>query len=339
MDYTKSMLGRNLIKIMKAVKLMARPGGATIAALMDQLETSRRSVYRLFETMQELNFPIYEEYIDGRTKSWHLQEDFLIKLPNLDFPDISLTRKEVLVLYLLISRGNILRDTEINHYLPSLQKKLSSYLPMNTEAEKLRRKIDHVFIPVYQGIKYYSGKEELINDMMSAITDQRTCRALYHSFSQDKVHTIAFNPLKIFEWNGGIYSFIQFLPDKPIRTIALERIRELTVTEDRFNYPEDFNPEAMLSSALTITFGDPIHVKVWFDSHQANYIRERRWAKDQSITEQDDGSIILAMSTSGYQDVKRWIMSIGPYAKVLEPEFMAQEIEQDIRKIQSLYDL
>jgi len=340
MKYTYSnMLGRNLIKVMAAVKLMARVQGATINDLMEGLGISRRSVYRLFDTLNELNFPLYEQDLDGRTKSWHLQEDFLTKLPNLDLPHLELTREEVLVLYLLISRGNILGMTELNHYIPSIRKKLEAFLPMDTRAEQVRKKLDDIFIPAYQGIKDYSGKEELLDDLMTAITEQRTCSAEYHSFSRDKRHSITFNPLKLFEWNGGFYAFIQLHPELEIRTIAVERLGDISLSEDCFAYPENFDAEAMLSSAFTITFNDPIRVKIWFDRSQANYIKEKRWAKNQSLTENDDESLILEMETSGVQDVKRWLLSFGPHAKVLEPESLAREIRDDISRMNKTYDL
>lgn len=46
----------------------------------------------------------------------------------------------------------------------------------------------------------------------------------------------------------------------------------------------------------------------------------RKWAKEQRIIENKDGSIILEIKTSGLNDVKRWVLSYGADAKVIEPE-------------------
>ena len=61
MPYSFSMHGPNIVKIIKAIDLMARPAGATIEDLKKALDISRRSVFRLFDTLAELNFPIDDD--------------------------------------------------------------------------------------------------------------------------------------------------------------------------------------------------------------------------------------------------------------------------------------
>jgi predicted DNA-binding transcriptional regulator YafY len=41
--------------------------------------------------------------------------------------------------------------------------------------------------------------------------------------------------------------------------------------------------------------------------------------QDQQVQYQEDGSIIITMQTSGWDDVKRWVLGFGPTAVVLEP--------------------
>ena len=90
-------------------------------------------------------------------------------------------------------------------------------------------------------------------------------------------------------------------------------------------------------SAFDIVFDDPVKVSVWFSSEQARYVKERKWSPKQVILEQNDGSIILKMETSGWWDVKRWVLSYGSHAKVLEPEELATEIADEIKAAHSQY--
>lgn len=87
------MSHKKIIQIFEAVNLLSRPQGATIHDLETRLEISRRSVYRLFDLLQQLNFPIYDKAINGKTKSWHLEERYLRKLPNLSIPEIFLDKE------------------------------------------------------------------------------------------------------------------------------------------------------------------------------------------------------------------------------------------------------
>jgi predicted DNA-binding transcriptional regulator YafY len=122
-----------------------------------------------------------------------------------------------------------------------------------------------------------------------------------------------------------------------IRTLAVERVQHLKKTGESFEYSENFDPEALLESAFDIVYGDPVKVKIWFSPEQARYIKERKCSKSQKIIDQEDGSIILSMETSGWWDVKRWVLSCGSHAKVLKPEALRKEILDELRAAQDCY--
>ena len=131
---------------------------------------------------------------------------------------------------------------------------------------------------------------------------------------------------------AGSISLPTSLAYDEIRTLAVERIERLEVTDIPFDYPEDFDPEKLLSSAFGIIFDKPIQVKIRFSKEVAPYIRERTWAPNQRITENEaDGSIILEMETCGWLDVKKWVLSYGVQAEVLEPKEMREEIVEELK--------
>lgn len=112
---------------------------------------------------------------------------------------------------------------------------------------------------------------------------------------------------------------------------------EITRTGAAFKYPENFDPEDLLELAFDIVYENPIDVKIWFSADQARYIKERKWSKTQKIKDQKDGSIILSMHTSGRWDIKKWVLSYGAEAKVLEPEDLRNEISDELAAAQGNY--
>lgn len=114
MPYSFSTYGRNISKILKAVDLLARPQGATNKELASHLGLSSRSVFRLLSTLSDLGFPLTDERdsFGGETRHF-LLESFVKKLPNLSMPMVSLTPRESLVLYFLLSRDAIFADSEV----------------------------------------------------------------------------------------------------------------------------------------------------------------------------------------------------------------------------------
>lgn len=166
---------------------------------------------------------------------------------------------------------------------------------------------------------------------------QKTCHIEYYSFGDDKLKNFKIDPLRFFERNGGLYAFIRSTSFGGIRILAVERIQSISILDATFDYPKEFDPDALLDNAFGVFYDDPITVKVRFPAEQARYIQEWRWAKDQKITKSKNGSIILTMHTSGWYDVKRWILSFGFDAELLEPAEMREELNAAARGMADLY--
>jgi predicted DNA-binding transcriptional regulator YafY len=323
------MRGKNLIKLLKALDLLSKNEGVTLRELGDQMGIDRRSVYRLIDVIQELGFPLYDDKIHlERKKRWKLEESYLKKLPNMNIPDVHLSLPEIISLYLLRSEGSLFKGTDIEKHTKAAFGKLSIFLPK--EALNKLDKIKALFVSASKFVKDYSGKEDLIGQLMDAIMKKETCYIGYHSFYDDKVKNFKIDPLHFFENDGGLYILVNTTTFGDIRTLAVERIQDIKKTGESFEYPEGFDPEALLESAFDIVYGDPVKVRIWFSREQARYVRERKWSRNQEIVDQEDGSIILSMETSGWWDIKRWVLSHGSEAKVLEPEELRKEVMDEL---------
>ncbi|WP_045217588.1 helix-turn-helix transcriptional regulator [Desulfonatronovibrio magnus] len=330
------MRGRNTINFFKALDLIARPQGATIKQLSSKLGISTRSVRRKLDLIHELNFPIYDDNdLPGREKSWKIDADYVVKTPNIRLPDIRFNIKEIIALYLLRTESRIYAGTDIEKHFNAAFERMSLYVPDNFQKHLARLK--SLFISPRKLAKDYSGKEEIIDNLTMAMIRNNTCLLSYYSFSGGETKKFKIDPLHFFESNGGLYLFVQVPRYNDIRTLAVERIEKLEQTTDVFEYPEDFDPEEKLSLAFDMVYDDPIELKVVFSPDQAKYIRERRFSPKQKITDNPDGSITLVMTTSGWFDVKRWLLGFGAAARVVKPDKMRQEIVAEMKKTISNY--
>jgi predicted DNA-binding transcriptional regulator YafY len=323
------MRGKNLFKLLKTLDLLSRPQGTTIEEMAKVLEVDRRSVYRILNLVEDLEFPIYDEEVPlERQKRWKLEESYLKKLPNMKLPDINLSLPEIISLYLLKGEAGLYKGTEIEGHIQSAFEKLGLFVPKDTFSQL--EKIKALFIASSKMPKDYSGKERIIEQLTEAILQTKTCKIKYHSFYDDKVRHFKIDPLHFFENKGGLYLFVRATTFDEIRVLAVERILEVSISSLTFSYPENFHPEEFLETAFDLVWDDPVKVKIWFSADQARYIKERKWSKTQKIKTQKDDSIILTMDTSGKWDVKKWILSWGSEAKVLEPEELRKEIRDEL---------
>ena len=325
------MYGEQMVRMLRAVDLLSTPAGATKQELAHHLGVDKRTVERLLGLLQELNFPVYDDQdsLSGK-KTWRMVDTYVMKLPNITLPNIRLTLPEIISLYLMKGEASLFHGTEIEKLADSAFGKISFFMPegLSQQLEKIRT----LFVPSGKFAKDYSGKEKIIDGLRRGMIEQKRCAVKYHSFLSGKKRDYDLDPLKFFENNGGLYVFAYITGYDEIRTLAVERIERLEVTDIPFDYPEDFDPEKLLSSAFGIIFDKPIQVKIRFSKEVAPYIRERTWAPNQRITENEaDGSLILEMETCGWLDVKKWVLSYGMQAEVLEPKEMREEIVEELK--------
>jgi len=86
----------NSVKFLYAVRLLSSPQGATINGLMDGLNISRRSVFRLLHTFEELGFPLVDDKSRPKEeKTYRLLESYVLKLPNISILNPGFTGEEI----------------------------------------------------------------------------------------------------------------------------------------------------------------------------------------------------------------------------------------------------
>ena len=332
------MYGEQMVRMLQAVDLISSARGATKQELVDSLGVDVRTVERLLGMLQEdLGFPLYDE-MDGssRRKRWRFPKSYVLKLPNITIPDVRLSLAEIMALYLIKSEDSLFRGTEIERLAASAFGKMSFFLPAGVFQQL--KKIRTLFVPSSKFAKDYTGKEKIIDDLRRGMIEQKRCTVKYHSFLSRKRRDYEIDPLNFFENNGGLYIFAYITGYDEIRTLAVERIERLQVTDISFEYPKDFDPEKLLNSAFGIIFEKSVQFRIWFSRDVAPYIRERTWAPTQQIIENElDGSIVLDMETSGWFDVKKWVLSYGRHALVLEPKEMADEILEEVETVARKY--
>jgi predicted DNA-binding transcriptional regulator YafY len=86
----------NSVKFLKAVNLLASVQGTTVKGMMKELDISRRSVFRLFEALEELGFPLIDvQPVPRAEKTYRLMESYVLRLPNVAIPTPGFSEPEL----------------------------------------------------------------------------------------------------------------------------------------------------------------------------------------------------------------------------------------------------
>ena len=299
----------------------------TAESLAEKLEVGKRVIFvdRKF-MVERLDAPI--EF--NRNRGGWCYSDQTWMLPNL-----MATEGELLAFFLSIEIAQRYLGTTFQEPLLSAVGKLSQTIrgSVLVDLETLRMHYTFVAPPIV------TVDEKTLLALHQATQEHFQMEIVYYAVTRDEEKVRICDPYQIYNVNGNWYVIAFDYLRNGIRTFHIGRIKSWRTLKTKFVIPPDFSITEWVSSAFQAEGGGkPVEVVVWFDEHQARWIRERQWHGTAVLEPQPDGSLILRLHTSGLGEVKRWLMQYGSHAIVLKPEVLRKEIGDEMRKAGELYN-
>jgi len=115
-----------------------------------------------------------------------------------------------------------------------------------------------------------------------------------------------------------------------MRMFVLDRIKTVTVTDERFTIPKDFSLDDFMRHSFKVMHDELYTVKVRISSGWARWVGEKIWHESQKIAKLPDGSLDMTFRVAGVDEIKRWVLSLGPEALVLEPKRLQEMVQKDL---------
>jgi predicted DNA-binding transcriptional regulator YafY len=316
--------GNQLTRQWTLVRLLAGRSGRTLAQLQGELGVGKRTVQRDLAVLEAARFPVVSEARNG-TVRWRFMEGFHAEAP------VSLTLTEQMALY--FSKGLLkpLEGTPIYGSLDSALQKIGAALP--PQSFQFLRGLDQAVSVRTAGFKDYSRSREVIDVLTRSVRHKFTTRINHRSAGFEKGIEREVDPYRLWYVNNGIYLVGHDHRSGAMRALAVERIASAKATNRRFEIPADFDFDKLTETAFNLIWGDPQEVKIRFSRQQAPYVQERTWHTSQKIEKRANGSIDLTMRVANLWEIKRWLIGWGADARVLEPETLRREIEEECAKI------
>jgi len=309
----------------------ARTSGVTIDELAALCDVTTRTIRRDLQALEEVGFPIFDDRSreDGRTR-WVLNGQAFKGLA------AGLTVAELCALYFSRTLVESLAGTPFRDEVQSAFEKLGSALTPHmrqfldqlphviaAKPDPLRRRVD-------------DGLQQIAGRALEATLYHRQAVLIYHSRSSERTKSYLVHPYRLAYAQGGLY-LLAFVPEYgEVRTFAVERIQELSLQEERFTPIEELGDDAFPNS-LGVHSGPPERVVIDFQPAVADYVRARHWHRSQTLSPSDDGAVRMTLDVCLDQALKGWILSFGPFAKVVAPEPLAREIAEQFEKGRALY--
>jgi predicted DNA-binding transcriptional regulator YafY len=304
--------------------------GETIHSLAGKTGVSTRTIRRDLEALQQAGFPLFDER-NGATTRWRLNAR-----PFRALEATGLTIAETAALYFSRTLVECLAGTPFQDDLRSAFAKLDAVL-----TPAMRRFLDRlpsVILVKPDPIRKRDAPAQraAIARLLEATLHQRRVRMQYYSFSSGRQKEYVIEPLRLIYAQGGLY-LSAYVPEyQERRTFAVERIRSLSLLEETFEVAEGMAAEAFVHS-LGVSSGPPEHVEIAFAPAVVPYVTEREWHPSQALRHNPDGSVVLALDVADDAALRAWILSFGPYARVLSPSRLAERILDELEEARIQY--
>lgn len=200
-----------------------------------------------------------------------------------------------------------------------------------SESQKLKDRIHLENIP--SGQKYLTA-------IIEAMRENRCIEMTYQSYWRDSADTIQVEPyfVKVFKQRWYVIAYNR--EKEAMRTYALDRIKELNMVQNKFEFPKDFNPSEYFRYCYGIIRDDEIEactVEIKVNAYQAKYLRDLPLHHSQREVESNNKTSVFEYFIEPSFDFKKELFSMGAEVDVMKPEWFKEELMKESGKMNTYY--
>jgi predicted DNA-binding transcriptional regulator YafY len=293
-------------RLITLIMLLQRRPNQKATELAEELGVSMRTIYRYIVMLDEMGIPVYSER--GPYGGFSLVRGY--KMPPLVF-----TPEEAVAVYLGTSLvgemwGRLYRDAaqgalaKLDNVLPDEQRHEIAWARRTLLATGMHRADLTPLVP-------------LLEKLRRATRERRRVTMVYRGRGQPEPLQRDIDPYALVHRWGWWYVIGHCHLRQAVRTFRVDRIIKLTLLDQTFEVPVDFDIHEYLATEL---YAQPqVRVRMQFLPAAAGLAWDNR-AFWETLEEQPDGSVVVTFAASDLEWPASVALGYGSQAVVLEPE-------------------
>ena len=172
---------------------------------------------------------------------------------------------------------------------------------------------------------------ENLHKFIDAMKKGVRIRVNYRRYGADaSTSSMKLNPFFVRLFNKRWYGLVKFPePTGNIFTLAFDRIMSLELTDEKFSYPKDFDPAFWFRDCYGIVRDPEVPVEkvlIRAFGKEVNYLRDLPLHASQVELEKTDEYSDFQLTLSPTADFFSPLLARGAAIKILEPQWLADEI-------------
>jgi proteasome accessory factor B len=308
----------------RVLRLLARPGGASLPELQQVLGVSLRTVRRDVEALEACGAPLHQD-ADEWPPRWQVRASWVDRA-GLDF-----TLDELIALHALAVEVGAAGDGPVTEALASVLAKVRSTVPQQMLARLAG--LRQLIRAAPRAGRRAPALGHVLRTVLEAVETCEELRIDYRSRTRLGRAWRVIHPLALAVRGAALYIVARDAIRGDVRKYLTSRIEAAELTGRPFDRPEAFDVDEYFGDSFGVHGGVAVDIRLRFEPEVAAYVRERRWHASQALHEQADGRLVLSMRVSGFPEIKSWVQSFGAAVTVLEPAALAEAVAAEARTV------
>ena len=174
------------------------------------------------------------------------------------------------------------------------------------------------------------GTENLYG-LLHAIKNKLKIKFTYQKFWEEELSQRIVEPYALKEFKNRWYVLAKDSKDNNIKSFALDRLTNLEITTQHYQYPDNYSIEQSYRYCFGIISpngSDPQDIILSFDPFQGKYIKTLPLHETQQVLVDNDKETRIKLKLCLTHDLVMELLSFGDNMKVIEPKAFADEIKQ-----------
>lgn len=323
---------RGAIRLARLVhELGRRPWGWSFDAIRDELGISERTLLRYLAACRRglvdaEGRPLLEVRAHAGRRT--------LRLADHGRPTDTNTW-EALSYYFALTVFDFLDGTVLKEGVAALWERFLRALPRATQVKLAD--FDRKFHSIPYAVKDYRAHDDTLDLIVRCLVGQHTMRLDYTPiWGESQAHD--FDPYTLALYRGGLYLIGRSHRRRRIIYLAVERIGRAEQRPEHFVYPARYSPARHTEGMFGIVEGEEQRVALLLlNEDTARLLTSRRLHPTQRFEARPDGTTLLTMRVRGTRELVNWILSLGPFVRVLEPEGLRHEVRDSLAAAARLY--
>jgi proteasome accessory factor B len=183
------------------------------------------------------------------------------------------------------------------------------------------------------------GTENLYG-LLHAIKNRLQIKFTYQKFWEEEVSQRLVEPYALKEFKNRWYIMAKDSKDNNIKSFALDRLTNLEITGQTYQYPDNYSIEQSYRYCFGIISPndeEPQEIILSFDPFQGKYIKTLPLHDTQQVLVDNDEEMKIKLKLCLTHDLVMELLSFGDNMKVVEPKSLADQIKQAHQKAYRQY--